>query len=31
MAGLKAWLEETEALWGRQLQAFTVHLQKSRK
>jgi DNA-binding transcriptional ArsR family regulator len=31
MAGLKAWLEETEALWGRQLQAFKVHLQKSRK
>jgi DNA-binding transcriptional ArsR family regulator len=31
MAGLKAWLEETEALWGRQLVAFKTHLQKSRK
>ena len=31
MAGLKAWLEETEALWGRQLVALKAHLQKSRK
>lgn len=31
MADLRAWLEETEALWGRQLAAFKAHLQKSRK
>jgi len=31
MAVLKAWLEETEALWGRQLAAFKVHLQKTTK
>jgi len=31
MADLKAWLEETEALWGRQLTAFKAHLQKNRK
>jgi DNA-binding transcriptional ArsR family regulator len=31
MSDLKAWLEETEALWGRQLVALKAHLQKSRK
>ena len=31
MAGLKVWLEETEALWGRQLGALKAHLHKSRK
>jgi DNA-binding transcriptional ArsR family regulator len=31
MADLKVWLEETEALWGRQLAAFKAHVQKSRK
>jgi len=31
MADLKAWLQQTEALWGRQLAAFKAHLQKSRK
>jgi DNA-binding transcriptional ArsR family regulator len=31
MADLKLWLEETEALWSRQLAAFKAHLQKSRK
>jgi DNA-binding transcriptional ArsR family regulator len=31
MAELKAWLEETEALWMRQLAAFRAHLQKTRK
>lgn len=31
MTDLKAWLEETEALWSRQLVAFKAHLQKSRK
>jgi DNA-binding transcriptional ArsR family regulator len=30
MADLKAWLQQTEALWGRQLAAFKAHLQ-SRK
>jgi DNA-binding transcriptional ArsR family regulator len=30
MAELKAWIEETEDLWSRQLQAFKAHLQKSR-
>jgi DNA-binding transcriptional ArsR family regulator len=28
MAGLKAWLAETEALWARQLTALKAHLQK---
>jgi DNA-binding transcriptional ArsR family regulator len=31
MANLKLWLEETEALWSRQLAAFKAHVQKSRK
>lgn len=31
MSDLKAWLEETEALWSRQLMAFKAHLHKSRK
>ena len=31
MTDLKAWLEETEALWSRQLAAFKAHLHKSRK
>jgi DNA-binding transcriptional ArsR family regulator len=31
MADLKLWLEETDALWGRQLAAFKAHVQKSRK
>ena len=31
IAVLKLWLEETEALWGRQLVAFKAHVQKSRK
>jgi DNA-binding transcriptional ArsR family regulator len=31
MTDLKAWLEETEVLWSRQLAAFKAHLQKSRK
>jgi DNA-binding transcriptional ArsR family regulator len=31
MSDLKAWLEETEALWGRQLVALKAHLQTSRK
>lgn len=31
MVGLKAWLEETEALWSRQLAAFKAHLLKGRK
>jgi DNA-binding transcriptional ArsR family regulator len=31
MADLKLWLEETEALWSRQLAAFKAHMQKSRK
>jgi len=31
MAALKLWLEETEALWSRQLAAFKAHVQKSRK
>lgn len=28
MAELKAWLEETEALWTRQLTAFEAHVRK---
>lgn len=31
MAQLKAWLEETEALWARQLTAFKAHVQKARR
>jgi DNA-binding transcriptional ArsR family regulator len=31
MTQLKHWLEETEALWSRQLTAFKAHLQKNRK
>jgi DNA-binding transcriptional ArsR family regulator len=31
MTELKVWLEETEALWSRQLAAFKAHLQKGRK
>jgi DNA-binding transcriptional ArsR family regulator len=31
MAELKAWLEETEALWTRQLTAFRNHVQKSKR
>jgi DNA-binding transcriptional ArsR family regulator len=31
MADLKLWLEESEALWSRQLVAFKAHVQKSRK
>jgi DNA-binding transcriptional ArsR family regulator len=31
MADLRIWLEETEALWSRQLAAFKAHLQKGRK
>lgn len=30
MAELKRWLEETEALWSRQLAAFKAHLLKSK-
>jgi DNA-binding transcriptional ArsR family regulator len=29
MAGLRAWLEETEQLWSDQLGAFKAHLEKS--
>jgi DNA-binding transcriptional ArsR family regulator len=29
MADLKVWLEETEALWSRQLLALKAHLQKT--
>jgi DNA-binding transcriptional ArsR family regulator len=31
IADLKLWLEETEAVWSRQLAAFKAHVQKSRK
>lgn len=31
MAELKTWLEETEALWSRQLGAFKAHVQKSKR
>jgi DNA-binding transcriptional ArsR family regulator len=31
MADLKLWLEETEALWSRQLAAFKAHVEKSRE
>jgi DNA-binding transcriptional ArsR family regulator len=29
MANLKAWLEQTERLWGEQLAAFKAHLQRT--
>jgi DNA-binding MarR family transcriptional regulator len=31
IAALRAWLEETDALWARQLAALKAHLQKSRR
>jgi len=31
MNELKAWLEQTEKMWMRQLAAFKAHLQKTRK
>jgi DNA-binding transcriptional ArsR family regulator len=31
MTALKAWLEETERLWSRQLLAFKAHFDKRRK
>jgi len=31
MASLRDWLEETDAMWARQLAAFKAHLQKSQK
>jgi DNA-binding transcriptional ArsR family regulator len=31
MADLKTWLDETDALWARQLAAFKAHLQKNRR
>jgi DNA-binding transcriptional ArsR family regulator len=31
MADLKAWVEQTETLWTRQLVAFKAHLQKQKK
>jgi DNA-binding transcriptional ArsR family regulator len=31
MSELKAWLEQTERLWTRQLGAFKAHVQKTRK
>jgi len=31
MSELKAWLEQTERLWARQLGAFKAHVQKTRK
>ena len=31
MADLRIWLEQTEALWSRQLAAFKAHVQKGRK
>ena len=31
MSELKKWLEETEALWSRQLLAFKAHVEKARK
>jgi DNA-binding transcriptional ArsR family regulator len=31
MNELKAWLEQTETLWTRQLGAFKAHLQKTRR
>jgi DNA-binding transcriptional ArsR family regulator len=31
MAELKAWIEETETLWARQLTAFKAHLKKTKR
>ena len=31
MADLKKWLEETEALWSRQLLAFKAHVEKRKR
>jgi DNA-binding transcriptional ArsR family regulator len=31
IAGLRAWLAETDAMWARQLTAFKAYLQKARK
>jgi DNA-binding transcriptional ArsR family regulator len=31
MTDLKHWLEETEALWSRQLLAFKAHVEKQKK
>ena len=31
MSDLKKWLEETEALWSRQLLAFKAHVDKQKK
>jgi len=31
MTELKAWLDETEALWSEQLQALRTHLQKTER
>lgn len=31
MTELKAWLQETEALWSQQLAAFKAHLRQGRK
>jgi DNA-binding transcriptional ArsR family regulator len=31
IAALRTWLEETDALWARQLAALKAHLQKSRR
>jgi DNA-binding transcriptional ArsR family regulator len=31
MQDLKAWLEQTEELWGRQLSALKSHLKKSKR
>ena len=31
MSELKKWLEETEALWSRQMLAFKAHVEKTRK
>jgi DNA-binding transcriptional ArsR family regulator len=31
MAELKAWLEQTEALWARQLTSFKAHVQRKKK
>ncbi|HEU5480464.1 MAG TPA: metalloregulator ArsR/SmtB family transcription factor [Candidatus Tumulicola sp.] len=31
MAELKAWLEQTDAMWARQLDAFRAHVGKTRR
>jgi DNA-binding transcriptional ArsR family regulator len=31
MAELRAWIEETETLWARQLTAFKAHLKKTKR